>query len=224
MNAHILIVEDDPHTTELLQDILRSEDYSISIASNSDAALIRTLEHTPDLIILDALLPGIGGTQVAQRLRLASDNAPLLLMTTHKPTVVQASSLEEEADDYLIRPFTNESLMTHVKTLLLHNRAEHQELLHFADVELNTGTHLACRAKHILELSPTEYDLLELFLRYPDQVLPYDLIINYIWGLQFEGATQAVELYIHSLRAKLEDDHQSRLLHPVHGVGYVCKE
>ena len=224
MKAHILVVDDDSRITTLLRRILAYEGYSVAVAASGDAALRATLEHAPDLIILDIMLPGIDGLEVTQRLRAAGDNVPILMLTARDSVADRVEGLEIGADDYLIKPFAHEELLARVKAMLRRNQAERPEVLHYADVELDTGTRVAYRGGREIELSPTEYELLSLFLHRPRQVLTRDLILDRIWGIDFEGSSNVMEVYIGYLRTKLEANGRPRLLHTVRGVGYVLKE
>lgn len=224
MKAHILVVDDDPRITDLLRRMLAYEGYSVAIAASGDAALMRTLEHAPDLILLDIMLPGIDGLEVARRLRAAGDNVPILMLTARDSVKDRVKGLETGADDYLVKPFANEELLARVKAMLRRNQAERQEVLRYADVELDTGTRVAHRKGREIELSPTEYELLALFLHRPRQVLTRDIILDRVWGMDFEGSSNVMEVYVGYLRSKLEANGEPRLIHTVRGVGYVFKE
>lgn len=224
MKANILVVDDDTRITELLRRILAYEGYSVTIADNGNAALAHMLERAADLIILDIMLPGIDGFEMARRLRAAGDTVPILMLTARDAIADRVTGLETGADDYLVKPFAPEELLARVKALLRRNQAERHEVLRYADVELDTGTRIAHRGGHEIELSPTEYELLSLFLRRPRQVLTRDIILDRVWGLDFAGSSNVMEVYIGYLRTKLEVNGGSRLIHTIRGVGYVLKE
>lgn len=224
MKAHLLVVDDDPRITELLRRILAYEGYSVAIAASGQDALSRTLERPPDLIVLDILLPGLDGLEVARRLREAGDTVPILMLTARDAVENRVEGLTVGADDYLVKPFAPEELVARVKALLRRSQAERHEVLRYADVELDTGTRLAHRGAREIELSPTEYELLSLFLRRPRQVLTREIIMDRIWGLDFEGSSNILEVYVGYLRAKLEAEGEPRLIHTIRGVGYVFKE
>ena len=224
MKAHILVVDDEPRITELLRRVLAYEGYSVAIAASGDLALNRILEHAPDLIILDVMLPGIDGFEVARRLRAAGDQVPVLMLTARDAVADRVKGLETGADDYLIKPFAPEELLARVKAMLRRHQAERHEVLRYADVELDTGTRVAHRGAREIELSPTEYELLCLFLRRPRQVLTRDIIMDRVWGIDFEGSSNIMEVYVGYLRAKLEAQGETRLIHTVRGIGYVFKE
>lgn len=224
MKAHILLVDDDPRITDLLRRVLAYEGYSTATAASGTEALNRTLERPPDLIVLDIMLPGLDGLEVAQRLRAAGDQVPILLLTARDLVADRVKGLETGADDYLVKPFAPEELVARVKALLRRSQEERQEVLRSADVELDTGTRVAHRGARAIELSPTEYELLALFLHRPRQVLTREIILDRVWGLDFEGSSNVMEVYIGYLRAKLEAEGKPRLIHTVRGVGYVFKE
>jgi two-component system, OmpR family, response regulator MprA len=224
MKAQILVVDDEPRITGLLRRILAYEGYSVSIAASGDEALTRTLEHPPDLIVLDILLPTLDGLEVTRRIRAAGDQVPILMLTALDSVANRVEGFEIGADDYLVKPFAAEELLVRVKALLRRNQAERYEVLRYADIELDTGTRISYRGSREVELSPTEYELLALFLRRPRQVLTREIILNRVWGLDFEGSSNVMEVYIGYLRAKLEAEGEPRLIHTIRGIGYVLKE
>src|SRR5258708_15600102 len=189
MKAHILIVDDDPRITDLLRRVLAYEGYSVTTATTGQEALNRMLEHPPDLIILDIMLPGLNGLEVTQRLREAGDSIPILMLTARDTVADRVQGLETGADDYLVKPFAPEELVARVKALLRRSQEERHEVLHYVDVELDTGTRVAHRGAREIELSPTEYELLALFLRRPRQVLTREIILDRVWGMDFEAAS-----------------------------------
>ena len=224
MKAHILIVDDDPRITDLLRRVLAYEGYSVASAASGSEALNRSLERPPDMVVLDIMLPGLDGLEVAQRLRVAGDNVPILMLTARDTVADRVKGLETGADDYLVKPFAPEELVARVKALLRRSQEERHEVLRYADVELDTGTRVAHRGAREIDLSPTEYELLALFVRRPRQVLTREIILDRVWGMDFEGSSNVMEVYIGYLRTKLEAEGESRLIHTVRGVGYVFKE
>ncbi len=224
MKAHILVVDDDPRITDLLRRVLAYEGYSVATAASGNEALNRTLERPPDLIVLDIMLPGFDGLEVAQRLRAAGDNVPILMLTARDAVADRVKGLETGADDYVIKPFAPDELVARAKALLRRSQEERHEVLRYADVELDTGTRLAHRGAREIELSPTEYELLALLMKRPRQVLTREIILDRVWGMDFEGSSNVMEVYVGYLRAKLEAEGEPRLIHTVRGVGYVFKE
>ena len=224
MKAHILVVDDDPRITDLLRRILAYEGYSVAIAASGSEALDRSLERPPDLVVLEIMLPGLNGLEVAQRLRTAGDNVPILMLTARDAVADRVKGLETGADDYLVKPFAPEELVARVKALLRRSQEEQHEMLRYVDVELDTGTRIAHRGAREIELSPTEYELLLLFMKRPRQVLTREIILDRVWGMDFEGSSNVMEVYVGYLRTKLEAEGEPRLIHTVRGVGYVFKE
>jgi two-component system response regulator MprA len=174
--------------------------------------------------VLDIMLPSVDGLEVTRRLRAAGDNVPVLLLTAKDAVVDRVAGLKTGADDYLVKPFAPEELLARVEALLRRAQPERNEVLRYVDVELDTGTRIAHRGTREIELSPTEFELLSLFLHRPRQVLTRDVILDRVWGLDFEGSSNVLEVYVGYLRAKLEAAGEPRLIHTIRGVGYVLKE
>lgn len=228
MNAHILIVDDESRVINALRRTLAYEGYSVSTASDGESALALAHVRLPDLIILDLMLPGIDGMEVCRRLRAAGDDVAVLMLTARDTIADRVAGLETGADDYLVKPFALEELLARVKALLRrrHPAEISRELLCFEDLELDTATRQATRGqqvKRVIELSTTEYELLALFLRNPRVVLTKGLIMERIWGNDFEGGPNVLEVYIGHLRGKLEQQGETRLLQTVRGAGYVLR-
>jgi two-component system, OmpR family, response regulator MprA len=224
MKAHILLVDDDRRIAEALRRPLAYDGYSVDVALRGDDALRKALEHPPDLIILDVMLPGLDGLEVCRRLREAGDQVPVIMLTAKDAIADRVAGLDIGADDYLVKPVDLDELMARVRALLRRRHPEQREVLRFADIELDTGTRMAHRAGRAIHLSTTEYELLALFMRRPRQVLTRDLIMECVWGYDFEGESNVLEVYIGYLRAKLEAGQEPRVLHTVRGAGYVLRE
>jgi two-component system, OmpR family, response regulator MprA len=224
MKAHILIVDDDQHITGVLRRALAYEGYTVEVAARGDEALHKVIEHPPDLIVLDIMLPGIDGLEVCRRLRASGNQVPILMLTAKDAIPDRVSGLDEGADDYLVKPMELEELLARVRALLRRRNPEQTEVLRFADVELDTGTRIARRGTREISLSTTEYELLALFMRRPRQVLTRDIIMERVWGYDFEGESNVLEVYVGYLRNKLEADGEPRILHTIRGAGYVLRE
>ncbi|PWT71166.1 MAG: DNA-binding response regulator [Chloroflexi bacterium] len=224
MKAHILIVDDDQHITGVLRRALAYEGYTVEVATRGDEALHKVIEHPPELIVLDIMLPGIDGLEVCRRLRASGNQVPILMLTAKDGIPDRVAGLDEGADDYLVKPMELEELLARVRALLRRRNPEQAEVLRFADVELDTGTRMARRGKREISLSTTEYELLALFMRRPRQVLTRDIIMERVWGYDFEGESNVLEVYVGYLRNKLEADGEPRLLHTIRGAGYVLRE
>jgi two-component system, OmpR family, response regulator MprA len=225
MNTHILIVDDDNRVTSALRRTLAYEGYSISVAANGEAALAAVRTKPPDLVILDLMLPGIDGLEVCRRLRNAGDSIAVLMLTARDAVADRVTGLETGADDYLVKPFALEELLARVKALLRRRNPPDvaREILRFEDLELDTATRQATRGSRLIDLSTTEYELLAMFLRNPRIVLTRSVLMDRIWGTDFEGGPNVLEVYIGHLRSKLEQIGEKRLIQTVRGAGYVLR-
>jgi len=225
MKAHILIVDDDNRVTSALRRTLAYEGYQVSTAANGEVALAISRAKPPDLVILDLMLPGIDGFEVCQRLRASGDGIAVLMLTARDAVADRVAGLETGADDYLVKPFALEELLARVKALLRRRNPPDiaREILRFEDLELDTATRQARRGGRTIELSTTEYELLALFLRNPRIVLTRAMLMERIWGNDFEGGPNVLEVYIGHLRSKLEQHAEKRLIQTVRGAGYVLR-
>ncbi len=224
MKAHILVVDDDRHITETWRRALAYEGYSVDVARSGPVALQKALEKPPDLYILDLMLPGMTGFEICERLRQSGDQTPILMVTARDAVIDRVKGLDLGADDYLVKPAQLAELLARVRALLRRRNPEQNEVLRFADVELDTGTRVAHRGGREIDLSTTEYELLQLFMRRPRQVLTRDIIMERVWGYDFGGESNVLEVYVGYLRAKLEANGEPRLLHTIRGAGYVLRE
>lgn len=225
MNAHILIVDDDNRVTSALRRTLAYEGYQVSVAANGEAALSIVRIRPPDLVILDLMLPGIDGLEVCRRLRSAGDGIAVLMLTARDAVADRVAGLETGADDYLVKPFASEELLARVKALLRRRNPPDvtREVLVFENLELDTATRQAKRNKHLIDLSTTEYELLLMLMRNPRIVLTRSVLMDRIWGSDFEGGPNVLEVYIGHLRNKLEQHGERRLIQTVRGAGYVLR-
>lgn len=223
MNERILIIEDDPAIVKVLQRGLSYEGYTVDVATDGYAGLTRAGEHRPDLVILDWMLPGLDGLEVCRRLR-AGGRVPILMLTAKDAIQDRVQGLDAGADDYLVKPFSLEELLARIRALLRRAQAERAPLYQFADLSMNTVAREVKRGERRLTLTSKEFDLLELFMRHPGQVLTRDVILDRVWGYDFGGESNVLEVYIRYLRQKLESGGEPRLIHTVRGVGYVLRE
>jgi two-component system response regulator MprA len=219
----ILVVDDDPEIVSLVKRGLAYEGYTVETAADGNEALAKAREHEPDLVILDIMMPGVDGVEVARRLRRGSD-VPIIMLTAKGTVADKVTGLESGADDYLVKPFAMDELLARVKALLRRLQPHEEETLRFSDLSLNASTREVKRGSAPVELTTQEFDLLELFMRHPRQVLKRDLIYQKVWGYDFEGESNVIEVYVRYLRSKLESAGGARLIHTVRGVGYVLKE
>jgi len=225
MNAHILIVDDDNRVTSALRRTLAYEGYQVSVAANGEAALSIVRTRPPDLVILDLMLPGIDGFEVCRRLRSVGDGIAVLMLTARDAVADRVAGLETGADDYLVKPFASEELLARVKALLRRRNPPDviREVLVFENLELDTATRQAKRNNHLIDLSTTEYELLLMLMRNPRIVLTRSVLMDRIWGSDFEGGPNVLEVYIGHLRNKLEQQGERRLIQTVRGAGYVLR-
>jgi two-component system, OmpR family, response regulator MprA len=220
----ILVVDDDPAVTSVLRRGLSYEGFAVDTASSGSEGLNVAREKTPDLIILDIMMPDLDGFEVLRRIRSADPTLPVLMLTARDAPADQVEGLESGADDYVVKPFTFEVLLARVHALLRRQEAGRPAIMHFADLSLDTGIHRAQRGSRAIDLTSTEYKLLLLFLEHPRQVLTRDILMERVWGYDFGGDTNVLETYIKQLRQKIEADGEARLIHTVRGTGYVLRE
>ena len=221
----ILVVDDEPAVRDSLRRALDLEGYEVELASDGEEALARLAnEPQPEAVILDILMPGIDGLEVCRRLRLAGSTLPVLMLTARAEVDSRVAGLDAGADDYLPKPFALAELLARLRALLRRAASEPAEVLRFADLELDPGTREVTRAGRPIELTRTEFSLLELFLRNPRQVLTRSVIFERVWGFDFGPTSNSLDVYIGYLRRKTEADGASRLIHTIRGVGYALRE
>jgi two-component system response regulator MprA len=223
MNERILIIEDDPAILKVVQRSLSYEGYVVDIATDGRSGLNLARENHPDLVILDWMLPGLDGLEVCRRLRQGG-SLPILMLTAKDTVQDRVQGLDAGADDYLVKPFNLDELSARLRALLRRTQTERQQVYKFADLTMDTSSRQVTRGSRLIPLTAKEYELLELFLRHPRQVLTREVIFDRVWGYDFGGESNVLEVYIRYLRQKLESDEEQRLLHTVRGVGYVLRE
>lgn len=219
--ARILVVDDEPHIVDFVNLGLRREGYETRGAADGHQCLALAQEWSPDLVILDLMLPGLDGFQVCRILRGQGD-VPILLLTARDDVADRVRGLDSGADDYLCKPFSFAELAARVRALLRRRGVSAGSLLRWADLTVDVRTREVWRGTSPVALTVREYDLLLLFLRHPRQVLTKDLILETVWGYDFEGDDNVVEVYVRYLRTKL-NDYPPRLLQTVRGVGYALR-
>jgi two-component system, OmpR family, response regulator MprA len=226
----ILVVDDEQAVRESLERTLRFEGYEVTVAGDGAEALERVEQDRPDAVVLDVLMPRLDGLETCRRLRARGDSVAVLLLTARDGVADRVTGLDVGADDYLVKPFALEELLARLRALLRRAAAGgassggEADRLEFADLRLDLGTREVRRGGRTLELTRTEYQLLELFLRHPRQVLTRSLILDRVWGFDFETSSNSLEVYVGHLRRKSEASGEPRLLHTVRGVGYVLRE
>jgi len=219
----ILVVDDDPEVVSFIKRGLVYDGYEVDTAANGAEALARVRESEPDLVVLDIMMPGIDGIEVSKRLRKGS-STPILMLTAKGTVADRVAGLDAGADDYLVKPFSFDEFLARVRALLRRREKPEREVLRFSDVSLDVATREVRRGAEVIELTTQEFDLLEFLLRHPRQVLNRDLIYQRVWGFDFVGESNVIEVYISYLRAKLEANGRPRLIHTVRGVGYALRE
>jgi two-component system response regulator MprA len=224
MNERILIIEDDQAIVRVLKRSLTYEGYQVDAAYDGEEGINLYKRIKPDLLILDWMLPGMNGLEVCDRLRASEENVPILMLTAKDNTQDRVYGLDAGVDDYMVKPFELEELTARVRALLRRTKADRSTVLEFGDLKLNTSTRMAERQGRTISLTAKEYDLLELFLRHPRQVLTREVIFDRVWGYDFGGESNVLDVYIRYLRQKLEENGEPRLIYTARGVGYVLRE
>ncbi len=224
MAERVLVIEDEPQIADLLRRGLIYEGYVVEVAPDGETGLAAARDRPPDAVLLDLMLPGMDGLTVCRRLRSAS-NTPILILTAKDAVPDRVAGLDAGADDYVVKPFSFDELLARLRAVLRRRQpAAAQETIRFSDVALNPNTREVWRGNERVDLTAREFDLLLLFMQHPRQVLTRDLIYDRIWGYDFGGESNIIEVYIRYLRTKLEDGGKSRLIHTLRGVGYVLRD
>lgn len=228
MRARILMVEDDPAVLASVRQRLDFEGYEVHAAADGHEAVRRFDETEPDLVLLDVMLPGLDGLQVAERLREQSD-VPILMLTARDGVRDRVAGFERGADDYLVKPFAIEELLARIRALLRRASARKEfsapdDTLRFEDLELSPASREVTRRGRRIELTPREFGMLEYFMRHPRQVLTRDQVFEAVWGSDYMGGSNVIDVNIKALRDKLESEGEPRLIQTVRGVGYCLRE
>jgi two-component system, OmpR family, response regulator MprA len=221
----ILVVDDERAVRESLRRALELEGYEIELAADGREALDRLeADSQPDALILDVLMPGVDGLEVCRRLCRSGSRLPVLMLTARDAVENRVAGLDAGADDYVTKPFALEELLARIRALLRRTTDGAGETLRFADLELDPGTRVVRRDGELIELTRTEFSLLELFLRNPRQVLTRSIIFERVWGYDFGYGSNSLDVYVGYLRRKTEAGAKPRLIHTVRGVGYALRE
>ena len=221
----ILVVDDERAVRESLRRALELEGYEIELAADGSEALYRLDGgEEPDAMILDVLMPGVDGLEVCRRLRGTGSKLPVLMLTARTEVEDRVAGLDAGADDYVTKPFALEELLARVRALLRRTTDEESDVVRFGNLELDPTTREVTRGGRPIELTRTEFSLLELFMRNPRQVLTRTIIFERVWGYDFGYASNSLDVYIGYLRRKTEADGEPRLIHTVRGVGYALRE
>ncbi|MGF1486528.1 MAG: response regulator transcription factor [Prochloraceae cyanobacterium] len=222
--SRILVVEDETKLARFIELELQYEGYEVIVANDGFSGLTAARESDFDLILLDWMLPGISGPEICKRLRQTGSKVPIILLTAKDEVSDRVAGLDAGADDYLIKPFSIEELLARIRARLRSNSSDLSEVLEFADLRLNRNTRQVNRGDRAIEFTAKEFDLLEYLMSHPRQVLTRDQILERVWGYDFMGDSNIIEVYIRYLRLKLEAKQEKRLIQTVRGVGYVLRE
>ncbi len=224
-NPYVAIVDDDAAIRSALSRALRMENYDVELFEDGSSALRAVQLRAPDVIVLDLQLPDVDGLEICRRIRRAGDATPILMLTARDAVNDRVAGLDVGADDYLVKPFDLAELLARLRALLRrHSPGEGDEpVLRFEDLTLNPLTREVQRGARPIVLTKIEFDLLELFLRHPRQVLTRDQILDLVWGYTFDSGTNSLAVYIGYLRRKLEESGEPRLIQTIRGVGYVLR-
>jgi len=221
----VLVVDDDRAVRDALRRVLTLDGYDVQSAEGGAEAIEAVAQAVPDAVVLDIGMPGIDGIEVCERVRLLGNRVPILMLTARVEISDRVAGLDAGADDYLIKPFDVNELKARLRALLRRSGPESEpDELSFAEVKLDRSLHGASVGEQFAELTRTEYQLLELFMRNPRQVLPHSVIYDRVWGYDFGPASNALRVYVGYLRRKLQELGARDLLHTVRGVGYVMRE
>ena len=224
MEPRILVIDDDPAVTGLLRRGLAYEGYAVVTAASGEAGLALARETPPDLVVLDRMMPGLDGMAVLARLRAADPQLPVLFLTARDAPTDEVEGLRAGADDYIVKPFTFDVLLARIQVLLRRQERERPSVLRFADLVLDPGEHRVSRGSRPVTLTHLEFTLLQDFLLHPRQVLAKEQLLERVWGYDFGGNSNVVEVYVKILRQKLEAAGEPRILHTIRGAGYVLRE
>ncbi len=224
-NSYVAIVDDDLAIRSALGRALRMENYDVELFEDGSSALRSIQLRAPDAIVLDLQLPDVDGLEVCRRIRRSGDTTPILMLTARNAVNDRVEGLDVGADDYLVKPFDLSELLARLRALLRRHGTGDVDgtVLRFEDLTLNPQTREVHRGTRRIELTKIEFDLLELFLHHPRQVLTRDQILDLVWGYNFDSGTNSLAVYIGYLRRKLEENNGPRLIQTVRGVGYALR-
>lgn len=224
LKERILVVEDDRSVREAVERALQFEGYDVATARDGAEALHAVLNDAPDAIVLDVMMPHVDGLEACRRIRARGDTTPILMLTARHEVSDRVDGLDAGADDYMVKPFALEELLARIRALLRRSTGHTTEVHVVGDLRMSVGTREVFRGDQRVELTKTEFDLLELLMENAGLVLSRDTIYQRIWGYDFETSSNSLDVYIGYLRRKTEVDDLPRLIHTVRGVGYVVRE
>jgi two-component system response regulator MprA len=222
VSARILVVDDEPALRSALARALRLDGYEVALVGDGRSALDAVADQRPDAVVLDVAMPGLDGLEVCRRMRTEGDRTPVLLLTARDAVEERVAGLDAGADDYLVKPFALAELQARLRALLRRVDGSPDEL-GYDDVRLSVRAHEVTRGERAIELTRTEFSLLQLFLENPEQVLTRGTIFERVWGYDFGASSNTLGVYVGYLRRKLEAGGEPRLLHTVRGLGYILR-
>jgi DNA-binding response OmpR family regulator len=221
---HILLVEDEIKLARFIELELQSEGYRVTVAHDGMSGLSLMRESEPDLAIVDWMMPGLTGVELCRRTRSTGIKIPVILLTAKDEVGDRVTGLDAGADDYLVKPFSIEELLARIRAHLRRTQETDTDLLQFEDLSLNRRTREVHRGQRSIDLTAKEFDLLQYLMSHPRQVFTREQILENIWGYDFLGDSNIIEVYVRYLRLKLEQESEKRLIHTARGVGYSLRE
>ncbi len=222
--GHVLVIEDEAKLARFVEVELTYEGYRVTVANDGPGGLVAAREQLPDLILLDWMLPGISGLEICRRLRSTGNRVPVILMTAKDDVTDRVAGLDAGADDYVVKPFSIQELLARVRAHLRRYQGSEESRLTFLDLVLDPLTRDVMRGDRRIELTAKEFDLLRYLMEHPRQVLTRQQILENVWGYDFMGDSNIIEVYIRYLRLKVEQEGEKRLIQTVRGVGYVLRD
>ena len=223
MTIKILLIEDDIKLAQFIEMELTCEGYQVSMAHDGLDGLTQARQNSYDLVILDWMIPVLTGIEICRRLRSTGNMVPIILVTARDEISDRVAGLDAGADDYVIKPFSIEELLARIRSNLRRTKEENSDILQFEDLSLNLRTREILRSGKAIELTVREFELLEYLMHHPQQVMTRDQILEKVWGYDFGGDSNVIEVYVRTLRQKLESDNASRIIQTVRGIGYVLR-
>ena len=223
-SVRILVVDDDPKILRLMRRGLAFASYTVDLATTGEQALGLAREQPPDLVVLDVMLPGLDGIEVCRRLRTGAPELPILMLTAKGRVPDRIAGLDAGADDYLVKPFDFDELLARIRALLRRTHSTDGGILRFNDLTLEPTTRDVRRSDRHVELTTREYELLEFFMLRPRQVLSRELIFERVWGSDFLGDSNLIDVHVMRLRDKLEAGRQTRVIQTIRGAGYSLRD
>ncbi|BAZ09259.1 two component transcriptional regulator [Calothrix sp. NIES-4071] len=224
MTAHILLVEDDVKLARFVELELTSEGYKVSVANDGMTGISIARSAAPDLAILDWMVPGLSGVELCRRLRATGSKIPIILLTAKDDITDRVTGLDAGADDYVVKPFSIEELLARIRAHLRRTQEDSSDVLKFEDLQLNRRTREVFRGERTIELTAKEFDLLEYLMSNPRQVFTREQILEKVWGYDFVGDSNIIEVYVRYVRLKLEENNERRLIQTVRGIGYALRD